>query len=945
MRIVFDIETDGLLDSVTKIHCLSYCNIDNKNEEIKSITNYEDIKKLLSKCTTIIGHNIIQYDIPVLNKILDFELPKNIKIIDTLGLSWYLNDRRKSHGLETWGKELGVEKPYIEDWINLSVKEYIHRCENDVEINLRLYKHLIERLDIIYADEDKNKEKLIKYLNFKLNCLKLQSEHKIYIDLNILENSLEELEKLAQEKLSELTIVMPKKEVRVVANKPKVMYKKDGTLSSHGIRWFENLKKEGYPEDFEGDSIKVLKGYEDANPGSVQQLKDWLFLLGWIPEEYEETISKDGTINKVPKIYDDEKQVQPSIKKLYSIEPKLENLDMLGVIKHRIITFKNFKEALIDNSYVHSESKGFTSTFRLKHKKPINNLAKVHLFYGDKIRGLITIPNDDYILCGSDMCALEDTTKQHYMYYFNPDYVKEMRTPGFDPHLSMAEFANLLTSDQVKRFKELKKKEDQTEEDKSEFSDLNNKRSIAKQLNFCLPTDNTEILTPSGFKKFEDLNVGDEIFSMNTITKELEIVNIDEIPVFENVETINLKNSFFNFECTKNHRWFTLKRHRTRNKPTWYTEQFVEADNLTSEDNIIVTGKYKNESNLYNNSDIKLLAWILTEGYVKWSNKLNGKSNSKGKKRNVVCIIGQKDNKKTLEGVLSNYKYNTYLRKDGLHYYHIQPQEIRDLFNRLNLPQLNKKDIDYTNLIISMSYKQRELFINTMLLGDGHKQNNNLSEFSQNKGNILNSFLLTLTLNGYHFNLSTKGIYKGRECMNVHIIDRDHITGQKLKKEFNRKTKVFCVNNKNQTFIAKQNNKVVVTGNSCVYGAGAAKISTSIGIDIDFAKNLHRLYWERNKAVKQLASSVRIKVIFKDSTAKIFKSKQLLGLSREDNNRFMESVEELWVKNPVNNFWLSLRGLKDIFSAINQNTGVYCFDLYYSEVMKYFDIIFQYHDR
>ena len=46
-KIIFDIETDNLLDNVTKIHCLSYCNT--KEGVVKSLTDYEDIKKFFLK--------------------------------------------------------------------------------------------------------------------------------------------------------------------------------------------------------------------------------------------------------------------------------------------------------------------------------------------------------------------------------------------------------------------------------------------------------------------------------------------------------------------------------------------------------------------------------------------------------------------------------------------------------------------------------------------------------------------------------------------------------------------------------------------------------------------------------------------------------------------------------------------------------------------------------
>lgn len=40
------------------------------------------------------------------------------------------------------------------------------------------------------------------------------------------------------------------------------------------------------------------------------------------------------------------------------------------------------------------------------------------------------------------------------------------------------------------------------------------------------------------------------------------------------------------------------------------------------------------------------------------------------------------------------------------------------------------------------------------------------------------------------------------------------------------------------------------------------------------------------------------------------------------------------IRNPVSKFWYSLRSEKDIFSTLNQGTGVYCFDNWIRNVRK-----------
>src|SRR5690625_4666515 len=84
---VVDIEADGLLDDVTKVHVVSYSHVSDLSP--KSITNPDEIRAFFSQDgLTVIGHNFRMYDAEVLRKVLGIEITYNI--VDTLGVSWYL---------------------------------------------------------------------------------------------------------------------------------------------------------------------------------------------------------------------------------------------------------------------------------------------------------------------------------------------------------------------------------------------------------------------------------------------------------------------------------------------------------------------------------------------------------------------------------------------------------------------------------------------------------------------------------------------------------------------------------------------------------------------------------------------------------------------------------------------------------------------------------------
>lgn len=496
---VFDIETDGLLDKVSKIHCLSYSQIkDGIIINSGSLVKPNEILDFLNKQECLVGHNIIRYDLVVLKKLLGFEPKSEVQIIDTLSLSWYLypseynenteNNKQRKHGLENWGNTLGIKKPEIEDWENLNLLDYINRCEEDVKINVKLFSYMFGYLSLLYENDINSINSLIKYLSFKMDCLREQEEFKCKINTEKCIEYLEQINILIAQKTEELAKHMPKVPKYKTKQRPKVYYKQDGSLSSNGIKWELFCDEMNLP--YTTEEIKYISHYEEPNPNSNEQKKEWLYSLGWEPTMFVERKNTKGEVKEVEQISQDGR-ICENIKTLYEDYPFLENLEGLSILSHRKGVFESFLKAVDDDNNVIASADGFTNTLRLQHRKPIANLTKVTKPWGKEIRSLIIVPGEDYLMCGSDMSALEDTTKQHYMYFFDPEYVKEMRVPGFDPHINMGVFAKLITPEEEVFFKWYSKTKDEnkdypfTDEENKKFKDISKRRGYSKTVNFA----------------------------------------------------------------------------------------------------------------------------------------------------------------------------------------------------------------------------------------------------------------------------------------------------------------------------------------------------------------------------------------------------------------------------------------------------------------------------
>lgn len=435
---VADIECNGL--NPDKIHCM----VVNGNEvgpNFFAALNPDDY---------LIGHNFIRYDSVVIEKLCDLKI--KAKLVDTLALSWYLYPERNRHGLADWGVEFGIPKPVIDDWDNLSPEEYLHRCKEDVRINTMLWEKQKAYLEELYGAD--NYWHLIEYLSLKMNSAMVQEQNKWKLDSQAAIELMYELSDKHQAALSSLQGVMPKVQKYKKVKRPTKPFKNDGRLSIAGQKWQDVC--EGNDICFHNDEEhKIPSHFVEPKASSPQQIKDWLFSLGWSPTTFKyvaDGVDENGYGKKraIPQVKKGD-DLCPSIKKMLADYPQLQHLENLGVVGHRKGLVSGLLTACSDDGYVIAAVQGLTNTMRFKHAVCVN-IPSARMPYGEEIRALLT-GSDGYELCGSDMSSLEDRTKQHYMMPIDPDYVTEMNKDGFDPHLDIAVEAGFLTQLQSDAYK------------------------------------------------------------------------------------------------------------------------------------------------------------------------------------------------------------------------------------------------------------------------------------------------------------------------------------------------------------------------------------------------------------------------------------------------------------------------------------------------------------
>ena len=437
-----DCEGDGL--HPTKFHVLSYAK-DEKKAPVKSLLSYDSMRKFLTQEDAVfIIHNGMRWDKPHLERVLGIQI--KARIIDTLFVSWYIFPNRNLYGLESFGIDYGVPKPPIVDWENLSLEEYTHRCEEDVKINVLLWRDIKKSLALLYtcAEEDVVDLPIIDYLMFKASCALEQERSKWRLDLPLVHSTLETLYVERTERVEGLRGVMPPVPKKALKKPPAKPYKKDGTLSVDGAKWQQLLRENGLPPEHK-EPVEVVVSYEGPNPDSSLQVKNWLFSMGWEPATFKYEREEDGSTRTIPQVRNKDKELCASVKLLIERQPEVGLLDGLTVANHRISILEGFLENVDEEGFVQASVQGLTNTLRFKHKTVVN-LPGIDKPYGKEVRGSL-IARDGYELMGSDVNSLEDMSKRHYIYPYDPDYVEEMSNPDYDPHLDLAIQARRITKE------------------------------------------------------------------------------------------------------------------------------------------------------------------------------------------------------------------------------------------------------------------------------------------------------------------------------------------------------------------------------------------------------------------------------------------------------------------------------------------------------------------
>jgi len=425
--LIFDLEANGLYDQVETTYCVVIYDIGLQQTFTYGPDCIADAVTRLAAADVLIGHNIIFYDIPVLEKLYDFK--HSARVIDTLictRLIWpkellydldteqypqVPKDKRGAASLKAWGYRLADHKIEFKDFSHYS-KEMLAYCVQDVEVTKKLWEHICRQH---YPEPALKLEH-----NFAL-AINKQIRAGIPFDIDAALDLVDVLRAKQTELEAKLKEIFPPIKHESVFI-PKV-----------------NNAKRGYVK---GQPFTKVS-YEEFNPGSRAQIVERLQQkYGWKPNK--------STEKGNPILDDDVLAALPY--------PEAQPLAEYMLIKKRlgqIVEGKNAWLKLVNNEDQRMHGDVVTNgciTGRCAHRYP--NMGQVpasYSPYGHECRNLFHAPQG-WDLIGIDAKALELRCLAGYLALWDDgEYASLVVNPEVDIHTYNQEQFGVATRDISKR--------------------------------------------------------------------------------------------------------------------------------------------------------------------------------------------------------------------------------------------------------------------------------------------------------------------------------------------------------------------------------------------------------------------------------------------------------------------------------------------------------------
>jgi hypothetical protein len=329
---------------------------------------------------------------------------------------------------------------------------------------------------------------------------------------------------------------------------------------------------------------------------------------------------------------------------------------------------------------------------------------------------------------------------------------------------------------------------------------------------FCVD-ENTQAIDESGhIKNYNELKIGDKIATFNKETRQIEFQAIKKLFVDnwnDEMYCLHRKNKKFYFSPNHNiiYQW-----HETKNLKESKIKNLYKLNRKIN----LPIWKTKTGIDTHSENEIKLVAWILSEGHIHLEKKWKSPYKKFGSCTSYICQSKDNENCSEIRQLLQNLKikYKEDSNKKMI-VFRILSESREKIFNLLEIKNKNYKKI-IPSWIYNSTRKQRMIFIGEYLKGDGMTRSNEKVLYFGEKSLIRDNFIKLLLETGLMFRVTKLGSGFGKIIYRVNLLKNKQISFTFDKKE-HYNGKIWCPTTENRTWVAFREGIPFITGN-CFWG-------------------------------------------------------------------------------------------------------------------------------
>ena len=339
--------------------------------------------------------------------------------------------------------------------------------------------------------------------------------------------------------------------------------------------------------------------------------------------------------------------------------------------------------------------------------------------------------------------------------------------------------------------------------------------------------EETEVLTSSGWKRYNQLVNGNLILTKNPYNGVLEWQPLEKVNIYPDYEgdLYSIEGKTFSALTNGKHRWLCNHNSKPGSKYEFLTSEELYNSKIVRP--IHRTGEYKGSRNkVLDDNLVYLLGIILTDGHIRY---YRDKSKPRyGKPWYALITQSKEKNIPLIQSAIDKLDNRfTYIHK---------------VYGKKHVWKFNKDFADYLDTIIpnkklnmslihSLTKSQIRLLLDGMILGDGCKHGTRILTSSIEQANLIQ---VLVVMAGYYSNIlinDNRGIHISNKIKRGKIITKNisylvtigeskyfHHRSTRginhIKKLSNQKQLIWCPTVKNGTWVCRRKGKTYITGNS-----------------------------------------------------------------------------------------------------------------------------------